>query len=115
MKRSENWPGKAEPRIVCAANHYYFKTLINRDDDFLIIGPRHNDFTMINQRNVYEVYLNDKGILIEDANVKQGFIDQFGDFYDRQEAWKIAEVNGQIFRRVGGDTNGGTLYSENLY
>jgi len=116
MKQSKKWPGKAEPRIVCAANHYSFKNIINQEDDFLIVGPRHNDLTMLNQLKICEVYLNDEGILIEDAHVEQGFIDQFGDFYTRQEAWKIAEANGQIYRRVGGDDrNGGTLYSENLY
>jgi hypothetical protein len=46
----------------------------------------------------------------------QGFIDQFGKYYTRTEAWKIAEAMGQIRYRCGGDTaNGGTLYSENLY
>ena len=113
MKRSKNWPGKAEPRIVCAANHYSF---INVDVNFLVIGPRHNDLTMRDQLDTYKVALFESGQDLEDAKIIQGFIDQFGDFYDRQEAWKIAEVNGQIFRRVGGDTaNGGTLYSENLY
>ena len=47
---------------------------------------------------------------------EQGFIDSWGVFYNRQDAWKIAEENNQIIRRVGGDTkDGGTLYSENLY
>lgn len=43
----------------------------------------------------------------------QGFIDQFGVFMSRTEAWKVAEAAGQIIRRVGGD--GVKLYSENLY
>lgn len=52
----------------------------------------------------------------EDWSWDAGFIDQFGNFHTRTEAWKIAEAAGQIFRRCGGDTvNGGTLYSENLY
>ena len=47
---------------------------------------------------------------------EEGFVDQHGRFYDRREAYKIAAANGQIRRRVGGDaTDGGTLYSENLY
>ena len=47
---------------------------------------------------------------------EQGFVDRFGKFHNREEAWKIAEPAGQIRRRVGGDTiNGGTLFSENLY
>lgn len=43
----------------------------------------------------------------------QGFIDQHGNFYDRQQAWVIAEGNGQIIRYNDGCE--GTLYSENLY
>jgi hypothetical protein len=44
---------------------------------------------------------------------EQGFVDQHGKFYTRDEAWKIAEANGQLFRRFDGD--GVDLYSENLY
>ena len=48
-----------------------------------------------------------------ESPVIQGFIDQFGQFLTREEAWPIAERNTQIIRRVGGD--GIKLYSENLY
>ena len=44
---------------------------------------------------------------------KQGFVDQFGTFLTREEAWKVAIEAHQIIRRVGGDE--GRLYSENLY
>jgi hypothetical protein len=48
--------------------------------------------------------------------VDQGFIDQYGVFMDREEAWKVAAAADQIIYRCGGDDkNGGTLYSENLY
>lgn len=43
---------------------------------------------------------------------EQGFIDQFGVFLSREEAWEVANAVGQIFRKVSGE---GTLYSENLY
>lgn len=100
----------SKPRIVCAANRC---EVTGR----LLIGARHWDSHM---RNQYEIITNvangwaenDYHIGMED----QGFIDQHGNFYTREEAWKIAEENNQIIRRVGGDTrNGGTLYSENLY
>jgi hypothetical protein len=45
-------------------------------------------------------------------NCDQGFIDQRGKFWTREEAWVIAETNGQIKYRVSIE---GTLYSENLY
>lgn len=88
-------------RIVCAAN---------RDHNGLIIcGARHFDKVM--QLAMCHIP--------GDHHVKdwdQGFIDQRGDFLTRTEAWPIAEAAGQIIRRCGGDdTDGGTLYSENIY
>ena len=48
--------------------------------------------------------------------MEQGFVTSKGRFVGRQEAWKIAVDQKQIVRRVGGDdSDGGTLYSENLY
>jgi len=112
MKRSDDWPGKAEPRIVCAANRYFGVEEI----EFLLVGPRHYDKTMRHQLAIHDVALCEAGTEADSFDVEQGFIDQFGDFWSRQEAWKIAEKNGQIYRRCGGDTaDGGTLYSENLY
>lgn len=45
-------------------------------------------------------------------NAEQGFVDQFGDFLTREEAWIVAEAQGQIIRQT---STPGTLYSENLY
>ena len=59
------------------------------------------------------------------VNAEQGFIDQFGDFLTREEAWKIADSMGQIRRPTGFETflcprkanvgDDGILFSENLY
>lgn len=58
----------------------------------------------------------DNVLAMQRLKAAQGFIDQWGVFMDRQEVWKVAEAAGQILHRCGGDTsNGGTLYSENLY
>lgn len=43
----------------------------------------------------------------------QGFIDQWGLFLTREEAWTVAVEKGQIRRQV--NTPEGTLYSEHLY
>ena len=91
-------------RIVCSA------VLIR--GNLLLVGPRHWDQTMHNQwrlvRNTF-----DEGAL---KDHEQGFIDQHGAYLSRTEAWPIAEAAGQILKRCGGDdTDGGTLYSENLY
>ena len=89
-----------EPRIVCSANKF--------ENGPMLVGARHWDQHMHVQAN----YMGVKGT----EPHEQGFVDQFGKFYSRTEAWKIAEANGQIIRRCGGDTSdGGTLWSENLY
>jgi len=92
-------------RIVCAANKILFK-----DGKVAIVaGARHWDKIMHNIVDCVEHELTE---------LEQGFIDQFNNFYTREEAWIIAETNGQIIRRVGGDTTlegKGRLFSENLY
>jgi hypothetical protein len=89
-------------RIVCAANLYSVN-----GEDTIVLGVRHH-CSLMNQ-NISNLGKEvEKGI--------QGFVDKFGKFHTRTEAWKIAEAAGQIVRRVGGDTlKGGTLFSENLY
>lgn len=85
-------------RIVCAANRKRFTGEV-------VLGIRHWDAFM--RRGLPDT---------EGDPVDQGFIDNRGNFLSRTEAWKVAEAAGQIIRRVGGDeSNGGTLYSENLY
>ena len=91
-------PRLADQRVVCAA--------IKNSRDELILGPRHYDRSMIDQiRKEREHWAP--------ATVTQGFIDQFGTFLTREDAWEIAIRRGQIIRRVHGDE--GKLFSENLY
>lgn len=85
-----------KPRIVCAANRF--------ENGPMIVGARHFDQHMVEQMQ----YMGLKG---SDPHV-QGFIDQYGHFYTREQAWKIAEENGQIIREV---SSPGMLFSENLY
>lgn len=95
-------------RIVCAANML--------DDGTILVGARHWDERMHQQ---LELYLQAKGITEEQwikrsrEHEYQGFIDQYGTFYDREEAMIIAKREGQIFRSVGYDST--ELYSEHLY
>jgi len=73
-------------------------------DGLIITGARHLDTIM---RATYKA-------LGRHANAdEQGFIDQWGNFLTREEAWIVAERQGQIKHRCGGD--GKKLYSENLY
>lgn len=101
-KARSKWKRKerGHRRVVCAAVLY--------PDGFIALGPRHFDATMHKQID------DDRSKLHHAA--AQGFIDQWGAFMDRREAWQVAQAAGQVLFRCGGDeTNGGTLYSENLY
>lgn len=89
-------------RIVAAANRH--------DNGAIVVSARHFDTLMHAQisarREPRESW----------RTSQQGFIDQFGEFHDRQTAWQLALAAQQIRRRCGGDdAHGGTLYSENLY
>jgi hypothetical protein len=85
-------------KIVSAACRY---------QDIIIPSPRHMDalsrdlITRILGLNAHHV-------------VEQGFVDQWGRFYNRQHAWDVVQWNGQPFdlKRNG---PAGTLYSEGLY
>lgn len=83
-------------RVVCAANR-------KRETGLIICGARHWDKIMRAQAKA----LNETF-----TGWDQGFIDQFGDFITRDEAWVIAKDQKQIFREV---SSPGRLYSENLY
>lgn len=101
---SEPYVGKTLPDniIVCAANRH-------TPTGHIILGVRHCDEHM----RLHRQQLQDPGL---NSEWEQGFIDKFGKFHTRTEAWIIAVAANQIRRRCGGDTaNGGTLYSENLY
>lgn len=87
------------PRIVCAA--------MRLPDGYIITSARHFDCTV-------RATCRRLGLTAADtSDAEQGFIDNFGNFYSRAEAWHVAVYNKQIIRRVGGDN--GKLYSENLY
>ena len=84
-------------RIVCVANRHKFVGDID-----IILGIRHWDELMRQQ-------VSDSDY----SDYEQGFIDNKGKFLTREEAWVVAEREGQIIRRVEGDE--GVLYSKNLY
>ncbi len=89
------------PRIVCAASRF--------KDGLIIASPRHSDATF---RAVVERLAKAGADPLEGCVDEQGFIDQYGAFHSREEAWKIAEAQGQI---IDGNWGRGVLYSENLY
>ena len=93
-----NWQPDPEikPWIVCAANKHI-------ETGTIFCGARHFDNLMRGQI---------KAANYPFTGYEQGFVDQFGRFYNREEAWIIAETNGQIKNKVSTE---GTLYSENLW
>ena len=89
------------PRIVCAAIRY--------EDGFLLIGARH--FDLIMHATLAKIKAEDSTWAYQ--NAVQGFIDQFGKFYTREEAYIVAKEMGQY--NPWGSHHPGVLYSEDLY
>lgn len=87
--------------VVCAAVKY--------GEDIVVAGARHFDRVMHSQL--------DQMVLDEADGFIEGFIDQFGVFMDRSEAYQIALAGGQINkRRLKTGNQGSTeLFSEDLY
>lgn len=88
-----------EQRIVCAA-------LCNERRQ-IICGVRHYDQIMAEQ-----ISISSRAGLSWYA-AEQGFVDQRGNFFNRQDAWKIAVAAGQIKYPTTQDND--KLFSEHLY
>jgi hypothetical protein len=86
-------------RVVCAA-------IRRKDTGDVIIGARHYDRAMLDA-------IAARNEAMQWRSAEQGFIDQHCRFLTREEAWKIADANGQIFRDRDWIT--GSLHSEHLY
>ena len=88
-------------------------------DDSVVVGIRH--FSPEMRAVMLKAYGETYHLQVKE----QGFVDQFGKFYSREEAWKIAKANKQIIRPTGWETSiplesitlddAGCLFSENLY
>lgn len=91
-------------RIVSAASRNELGEVIS--------SPRHYDLFF---HSIVRTLPKEKQDLwyVKSSTVEQGFIDQFGNFLSRNEAWKIAEANGQIIRDH--DKCPGKLFSEHIY
>jgi hypothetical protein len=88
-----------KPWIVCAAM---------KSGEITVCGARHFDGIMRGQVAIIKMSFDVK-------RWEQGFIDQWGKFYNRKEAMQIVKDNGQPFsiERNGGKDD--ELYSEGLY
>lgn len=90
---------KPKPFIVCAANKH-------KESNLVVAGARHFDTVM-------RAVMHQTGGFPYWNNCIQGFIDQYNNFYTREEALEIAKQNNQIVKMVGGGER--QLYSEMLY
>lgn len=90
---------KSKRRVVCAAILY---------QDFIVCGARHFDMPMHSVLGKIPHHITEAGF------VDQGFIDQWGVFMDRKEAFLVAKSARQIRRKTGGKDSK-KLYSEDLY
>ena len=86
--------GTKERRVVCAAI---------RINGIIICGVRHYDKMM---HKVLE-------LIKQDGKAEQGFVDQYGVFMDREEAYQVAQAAKQIIYEIPGPK--GMLFSEHLY
>ena len=89
-------------KIVCAANMV---------DGFLVLGVRHWDVPMHKQVNM----IKHKYETLNTSKCIQGFVDGYGRFLTREEAWVRAMETGQISLETYKGHNHGTLFSEDLY
>ena len=92
-------------RVVCAA--------IRAADGDVLLGVRHYSTDMHRQIECRIDGVKFKHRRAED----QGFVDQHGVFMTREEAYKVADEQGQIWdwRACGDGLEGRKLYSEGLY
>ena len=112
------WEPTTQPWIVCAANKY---------GDLIIAGARHHDSIMRSitakigggdWKKGFDILMGDNWK--ENGSCEeQGFIDQFGRFYTREDACRLAVQNGQMEAQRNGENCdylvGSIMCSEDLY
>ena len=86
--------------IVCAA--------IKLHDGTVICAPRHGGPLVA----TLLLRIGERSFSSKDED--QGFVDQFGNFHTREEAYIVAKRNGQIRREVSTGLKN-KLFSEHLY
>jgi hypothetical protein len=103
--------GMSKPYIVCAANVFYWDKF---PLGYLIVpGPRHFSPIMNDILNALRTEHQVTGRFYDSH--KQGFIDQFGNYYTREQALQVVKMNGQNFNLRRNGCDGDELFSEGLY
>jgi hypothetical protein len=96
---------ETKPIIVCAA-------IKNTIAGAIIPSARHYDILMRTLKGELD---NNFGVDTPSSDWEQGFIDQFGKFYNRKDAMKVVKESGQPFNAERNSGSGEELYSEGLY
>ena len=102
--------GCSPRRIVCAANRY---------GDIVIPSARHHDKCM---NTIIQAFGGRAKLLegihytdLDEFRKEQGFIDQYGDYWTREQAMDIVKMNEQPIINQAKIGDGKRLYSEHLY
>lgn len=96
---------KVQRVIVCAANRFKLKS----GGTLVIPGVRHYSKDMAEVLDIVSPQLVSQQVCGDD----QGFIDQYSNYWTREEAMIIATYAGQVCIERGGSEK--ELYSEDLY
>lgn len=101
VENLKSYPDKYPERrvVVCAAC---------RHGDLILMSPRHWDIPM------HALAAHIKGGDKIPLKMEQGFVDNWGNFLTREEAYVVAEARGQIKYPEHGNGSG-KLFSEMLY
>lgn len=92
------------PRIVCSA--------VRHPKGHIVLGIRHFDSHM--HAAITSLQASQPSVFAGHHRWEQGFVDQYGTFYDREQAFKLATERGQIQAKTGNSTST-ELFSEDLY
>jgi hypothetical protein len=104
-------PKGCNPRkIICAANRY---------GDLIIPSARHHDKRM---NHIITAFGGRSKLLegihyenLDEFRKEQGFIDQYGDYWTREQAMDIVKMNEQTIINEARIGDAKRLYSEHLY
>lgn len=108
FKIADWWDGrKLQRRIVCAANRFELK----KGGYIVVPGARHYSPDMANVIDLIEDQLSSRFV----SGEEQGFIDQWGEYFNRTDALVIATHANQINTAREKSLPLDTLFSEDLY
>lgn len=106
-------------RVVTAANRH-------KESGLIVVGARHFDKLMraqifalqgFDKKTAAEGHWGGMSSSVDWKDMDQGFIDNFGDYLTRKQAYVLAKYNGQLLKNNDGRCHDSKnfLYSENIH